>query len=907
MKSIRKDLLDALATIHIKHTKKVLVGIIFLTLVMGFLSTNLKMTMRWSDLMPENHQHTKQFNHILKEFASASNIILVAKGAPEKTKAFAEAVVPGIKTLVDPSDNLKFTKRIDYKLETNFIKDHGFMLIKEADLNNTKEFFTDPNLTPLLRNINNSFEKEYIHREESLSSREKEDNAYRFLDSLQYFIKTLHRNSNGEKLSSLEVRQSAEMLLVGEEYTLSYDKEALVITIIPNFSIYDTNKCIAGTKAVQKLIDKTAAQYPGIEVGLAGMVALTHDEMIASEQSLGYTTVIALAAIFFLMAWVFRMWSAPILSIITLIIGITWAMGITAVTIGSLNAMTSMMLVILLGLGIDFSVHMITSFTEYRSIGNSIEQSLRITFDKTGKGIITGGTTTALAFITLIISESRGMKEVGIVTGVGLLLILAATFICLPIFLIIRERRLEKKHKKKPVKTKPPQDLSWKALGNIGVFLGKRYIFTAISSIVVTGAIFFFARQITFDSNYKNMEPKGLTSIALDEYILEKFDLSMDFALMVTDSLEDTAKFEEEFKDLSSVAIVESIIRYVPPPHKQQKRLKHVKEVRELLAKNQIQNSFSAQDFVLFKEELNRLEMNIMELQDLAYLGGQDKIDTKCIEIVGDPDDKNPKNIIRDYIDSLDSDQTIKRLEAFQSKFSPYFKELAFSMSSLKPIKISDVPESILDKYMNKNRTEFLMTIFPTESLMDLKFEDRFAKDLLTVSDKATGMAIIFEILMDIIAQDGKNALMLTLFIVFILLVIDFRNVKDAIIAMIPLIAGAIGMVGLMKLFGLQFTIMNIMGLPMILGIGIDDGVHIVHRWRSEGAGSIFTVFSSTGKAIMLTSLTTMLAFGSLIFSVYRAYGSLGSAMFLGVGSCFIATIIFLSAIIGFYDEKRKS
>jgi len=227
-------------------------------------------------------------------------------------------------------------------------------------------------------------------------------------------------------------------------------------------------------------------------------------------------------------------------------------------------------------------------------------------------------------------------------------------------------------------------------------------------------------------------------------------------------------------------------------------------------------------------------------------------------------------------------------------------------MSSIEPINLHDAPESILDRYMNNDRTEFLITIFPTESLMDLSFEDRFAKDLFTVSDKATGMAIIFEVLMDIIAQDGKKALILTLLIVFIMLVIDFRNIKDAVIAMIPLIAGAIGMVGLMKLFGLQFTIMNVMGLPMILGIGIDDGVHIVHRWRTEGAGSIFTVFSSTGKAILLTSLTTMLAFGSLIFSVYRAYGSLGSAMFVGVGSCFIASILCLSAIIGFFDRKNS-
>lgn len=93
----------------------------------------------------------------------------------------------------------------------------------------------------------------------------------------------------------------------------------------------------------------------------------------------------------------------------------------------------------------------------------------------------------------------------------------------------------------------------------------------------------------------------------------------------------------------------------------------------------------------------------------------------------------------------------------------------------------------------------------------------------------------------------------------------------------------------------------------MILGIGIDDGVHIVHRWRIEGKGKTRTVFSSTGKAILLTSLTTMLAFGSLIFSIWRGFGQLGGALFLGVGACFLTTVIVLSGIIGLVERKKQT
>jgi hypothetical protein len=95
------------------------------------------------------------------------------------------------------------------------------------------------------------------------------------------------------------------------------------------------------------------------------------------------------------------------------------------------------------------------------------------------------------------------------------------------------------------------------------------------------------------------------------------------------------------------------------------------------------------------------------------------------------------------------------------------------------------------------------------------------------------------------------------------------------------------------------------MGLPMIIGIGVDDGVHIVHRWRIEGKKKVVQVFSSTGKAILLTSATTMLAFGSLVFSVWPGFASLGIAMFVGVGACFLSTVIVLAGIIGIVERKK--
>jgi predicted RND superfamily exporter protein len=124
--------------------------------------------------------------------------------------------------------------------------------------------------------------------------------------------------------------------------------------------------------------------------------------------------------------------------------------------------------------------------------------------------------------------------------------------------------------------------------------------------------------------------------------------------------------------------------------------------------------------------------------------------------------------------------------------------------------------------------------------------------------------------------------------------------------AMVPLAIGIFWMVGMMKISHILLSMSTVMGLPLIVGIGIDDGVHIMHRWRIEGNDRIHTVFSSTGKAILLTSLTTMLAFGSLVFSAFPAWGLFGGALFLGVAACFLTTTIILPGIFGIIKNNSR-
>lgn len=948
---MRERILKRIAYWHSNYPRRMLIIVIIVTVVLGGFAGQLGVSMRTSDMLPESDERVVEYNRILDEFVTATNMAIVVQGEEKHIKEFADILAPKILALKDSENNgqhrkdieklekklrklqgnpnkepeaakikkeikylqsridLKMFRRIDYKAEVGFLKNHALMLVKEDDLKNLKDTFLDANLTDLITNLNNSMEKEYVGQEESISTREKEDGAFVFLDGIQNLINKLKKISSGGNLSEQEITDAADKILFGEPYVLSYDRTTLMMMCVPNFTILDRDLIETSTLAVQKLVDEELKKFPGVKAGLSGAIAKEYDEQVYSAQSLSYTTIIALVLILILLMISFRMWIAPVLAIGTLIVGLIWAFGLVVLTVGQLNMMTSIMSIILLGLGIDFSIHFISGFTEWRARGDSISDAMEKTFLKSGKGIITGALTTAFAFLALIISEARGMKEMGIVTAVGILSVLLATNFFLPTLLVYRERLIEWKRKKKGISAEPVQkDISFKSLGHSGEWLGKRFGFTLLASIALTAFFVLSGIKISWDHDYKNMEPEGLQSVALMDLVMEKFDLDMNYAFMIADNLDESRKFSEQFRDLSTIALTDDITSYLPSAEQQKKRIPHILDVKQNITSSPVRRSVNKREMRKFIQEIERLEMNIMEMQDMAFLGGQDKIDNKCKEIVGDPDEKNPKNIINDFREVLNGDNSpaLSGLSSFQKTFAPYFRESILKMCSTDPIKFEDLPVSILDRYSNNTRDKFLITIYPSASMWTLPNIESFVNDLNRVTERATGWPPLIISMLDIFGRDGRNAMFLTLLVVFFLLWIDFKKPHYALIGMIPLAAGFFWMLGIMNIFGMKLTIINIIGFPMIIGIGIDDGVHVMHRWMNEGKGQLRTVYSSTGKAILLTSLTTMLAFGSLVFSIMPAWVQLGGLLFVGVGACFLTSAFILPGLLGVVDKLKK-
>ncbi|GAB6189534.1 hypothetical protein JCM30566_12740 [Marinitoga arctica] len=169
--------------------------------------------------------------------------------------------------------------------------------------------------------------------------------------------------------------------------------------------------------------------------------------------------------------------------------------------------------------------------------------------------------------------------------------------------------------------------------------------------------------------------------------------------------------------------------------------------------------------------------------------------------------------------------------------------------------------------------------------------------------DKVSGTALVFLKVIQISASEGKKILILTIIFIFIVLLFDMKSLKYAIISMLPMVLSIILILGVMGWFNIKFNVVNIIALPLIIGIGVDDGIHLIHRYRREK--NIKKALMSTGKAITMTTLTTGAAFGSFILAKYRGFIGFGFLLLLGVIFSYLITIFVITSILS-YEKSNK-
>jgi predicted RND superfamily exporter protein len=211
------------------------------------------------------------------------------------------------------------------------------------------------------------------------------------------------------------------------------------------------------------------------------------------------------------------------------------------------------------------------------------------------------------------------------------------------------------------------------------------------------------------------------------------------------------------------------------------------------------------------------------------------------------------------------------------------------------------LPDGVRQRFVSPGG-KFMVMLHPRNDVWELEPMREFINDLRAVDPHVTGVPIThFESLVEM-RQAFMRMAYLALGCVALLMWLDFRSIRDTILAMIPLGFGMLWTFEAMGLFHISFNLANFFSVPIILGLGVAGSVQILHRYHEGGPTRLH--LGATRKAVILTSLTTIIGFGALMLATHRGLRSLGFAMFIGISACLVSSIVILPALLALLERR---
>jgi predicted RND superfamily exporter protein len=903
--SRRRILLGGWGKWSAEHWGIALLIAVGITALMAVGVSRLRLEMTFYSLLPEGSKQVRDLKAIEEQFPVASSIVVVVSADQRNPATEARrTVVQAVDTLSEQlsgSEYSEYIVRVQSKMDQSFFKEHGLLASERKDIERMSRVFADLNLVPLFRHLNDDFEREYSGNEENLSDDEQMVTAQ--IEGLEQLLATMERAAFQRSVSEEQLSASLDRFLFGSPYFLNRDGTMALLFIQPSFTINDIESYVEFIPRLDRMLKQKAGNL-GIEVGLTGLLVVGKDEMVTSQQGLAVSMTIAVVLILLLLVLTFRMFAVPLISGIPLLVGVFWTMGMAGYVMKRLNILTAMYMVALVGLGIDYAIHLMTTYIQEREDGKSFSESVQESMRKSGSGILTGALTTAIAFFALIVAESQVVKELGVIAGLGILCELAAMFILVPALLGFRNHILIKRGRS-GARLLHGLGLRYRFMHGLGDRIKRLPGLFAVIPLVLAVIFVLQAPKVEIEGNIMNMEAKGLESVELQDVMVEEFGTAPDVMSVLGSDLEELRSMEDQIEDLASVKRVDSLLPYYPSGEEQAARLPEVELFRLELRSNQVKPEL---DMEALQEEMIRLEYNLLEISDLAYVAGMEKMLDRLNRLTGlnEEGQKVTTTHLDRIIEQLETDPAAARqgLLAYQQTLVPMLSDTLFTMAGTEAITQEMIPEFILDSYRSEDGTAYLLNIVPTRNPWEQEYRNVLTDQLSTVTDRATGMVLAADQMTQIARTDGVRAAVVALITIFFLLLIDFRNVKLSILTLLPLILSMASLLGIMAVAGIKFDFINVIAIPLLIGIGIDDAVHISHRYVLEGKGQIDRVVARTGAAVLLTSLTTIIGFASFIPSIMRAMRSTGIVLSIAMALAFLFSILFFPSVLLLVAEK---
>lgn len=888
-----------------RHPLAILAAAAVLTAAALWAAAGLGVETDISQMLPPDNPAARGFSKISEAFSTTSSLVVVIEG-PDRSSLTSAAETFSARLREDPRTK-DLVRSVRLKADRSFPETWGLLLQDAEELEDTDRLLESTRLVPLLRAANDLMEEKLSDgSDEEVAGPEGEDEAFALMSRMGLFAEELGRRLEAEADGSVPAagppedaptdERLAEVWLFGEEYFLDPEETTLLLTLRPTFDLGDRARLTALTEGAGALAREVESAQRDIRFSFTGDVANEADEDKAIRSDLFYPTLLALFLILVLFWVSFRRRRSILFATAALGMGIIADLGFAALTVGKLNMITTSFGALLVGLGIDFGIHLASRYDSLSdTVADPAERMGRV-FAEVGNPVLVGGLTTALAFYSLLLSRTPAFRQFGLIAGTGILTTLAASFFVLPALVAAFPGR--------PGTSSGRPVLAFSLPTRAARACGRRPgLVLACGTALAVLAVSNIPRN-AFDFDMRRIGPQGTAAQEAERLVAERFGLSTWQHMAAAGGLEEARILQNRFKDAPYVRRVESAADWIPSPEEQEERLARIARMtdRPLRASGFDWNAAAVEDFVY---EVQRLEWNMIELGDLAALSlGETSLPVRkrnalVREIQGGRAGAPGREVfgsLRRKVEALGRTEAAAVLSRIDGGFSEALgRNLRSLTAANRPITIADLPDDLRAEYVSPDGGQYLVLIQGASGLADAESIERFSGGLASVDPEATGsLALGVELSKEILADARSSALVVGL-LVFAVVAAGFRSPALSVLATAAFSAALAWTFGLQPLFG-RFNIVNALSLPLILGVGIDYCVHILSALRSGDPGDL----ARSVKAVTLSMLTTALGFGSLALAGrYAGIAALGETLSIGILSCYAAALTLVPALAG--------
>ncbi len=910
-----------------------------------------------ANLMDPSSRFAATWKQYSNTFAADSDLIVVAEtSAPNATV---------IKTVIDDlGDRLKrepeFFSNVQSSVNLTAMRRKALQFLSAPELQKTASRVRSYDTVVRGQNwsyvrtetLASSLRKKVVEKQrDGVVSESTYESVERFANSLSSFMRHSLESPTPQTRSFMS--PLPDLMDIASDQKLSDDATAYVINDDNTVGVLQLaavpQKATPGdnSKVIARLREHIAAvqaaretDYPGLKIALTGIPTLEHDEMHSTSVDMRNAGIVAFFLVGGMLLLAFRGVRHPMLALLTLIVSLSWTFGAATLLIGHLNIISVCFSIFLIGLGIDYSVSFINGYLALRQELMELPDALRENAETTGTGILTSAIITALAFCTAIITGFPGLAELGVISGMGVLICAFATFIFLPALIVLSDADVDVESLPAPFSAS---------------FLRRAIVAWPVISIsVVVTALCFFGYQafrysdgavtcrINYDPNLLDLQDPNLAAVKAERRLAESGSETVLYAVSVAHTWEDAIALRNRFQALPSVARVSDGASKLPetPDSQSMQLIQQLQksassipqsapaiapanhnvvgpEVDALFAAVKKSNSPTAQRAAKALDQF---------LEDLSKTPGR-----RSSDILTAYNDMVANWLIKEYAD-------IARANDFQ------------------PVGLRDVPKELKNRYVrvdSDNVQHWALRIYPRADVWNGAALATFVEELRTVDPEVTGvpvqnlesagrmhttyaniglyaLAVISMLLLLNYLRPGQKLLTVmppvavaafigyTLFkrngtidpsllvliclglVIFIAAVLDYRNLRDTVLTLVPAFAGGILMLGLMAMLGLSLNPLNLIALPLVFAIGIDNGIYLVADCRRQIAAGKTKYEPSADmlSSVIVTSLTSIVGFGSLIIAAHQGMFSIGILLALGVASSLVVSLFLMPSIL---------